>query len=755
MTKIYRIPTGQVEGNGSNDTNTSEIRPYGEIAVYVGDNNKLELLMFDGVRTHVRSKVLNKGTFYGGDADGSEGLGYDTIKLVPDEALRRNGSNQYLIIDPTGGEPNHIHIRAGGAIDQSSTDLFLGGELNNVRVSDTNNNVTITTDFGLDGLTRSWTFDFNGDLTFPGSSNSRIGESEPGLVIYSDLGFAVVTNANTENSPGWIFGPDGNLSLPAGFIRSTQVTGLNLASNYDVHILADYTDNNHEWIFEASTAELTVPGAIKSKTNQQIGTQVANLPYNVGAGADNGYVGIGSEWNAVVALGDLTGYALTAQQTGSTIFTTTITQMRDNLGGQPAFQTADGLPGYAADITFTLTSPDYAPQTINDLELAAGNNTWTFGVNGVLTLPDNAKINVSIDNDISIETELLPTAPPTTIVISGADFSPVNLTYTKDPYDPNWFPAGYTPGSDPLIQYSDGQWKILVPGFDQALYVNTGTINVPLAQWNTNPPLGSVAPTGVYTYADTYTRTWQFGSNGNLTLPNNSTISDTPAVAQYSSSFKMSSYGYNGGLNGYFTASPDTNPYFNPLINTVTPGWFVSGPGLIGVKEITAMLEEAPNNWAITVDLTDGSTWPFDGRAYTFYSPDYQIVPAGSTLTVNSNEWKFGANGSLTFPDATVQTTAAVQGENLYPMDGTNTDITVTEVDFNLLVASTGGGYSGSATHNVNLPAGALGQRLVVVNTSNFITLTVDSTYQVTQASGPAEFIYTSGDGWISLYGTV
>jgi hypothetical protein len=165
MTTIRRIPTSKIDGNNSNSTDANEIRPYGEIAVYVGDNNKLELLMFDGVRTHLKSKVLNKGTFYGGDSDSGDGEGLDTIKLVPDEVLRRNGSDQYLVIDPTGGEPNHIHIRAGGTIDSSSTDLFLGGEKNNVRVSDINDRVTISTDAG-EG-TRTWTFDNEGNLTAP------------------------------------------------------------------------------------------------------------------------------------------------------------------------------------------------------------------------------------------------------------------------------------------------------------------------------------------------------------------------------------------------------------------------------------------------------------------------------------------------------------------------------------------------------------------------------------------------------------
>jgi hypothetical protein len=60
--------------------------------------------------------------------------------LVPDADLYAN--DQYLIIDPT--DPNHIHIRAGGQQDNSTADLILGGERTNVRVSDTNGTVYIS-----------------------------------------------------------------------------------------------------------------------------------------------------------------------------------------------------------------------------------------------------------------------------------------------------------------------------------------------------------------------------------------------------------------------------------------------------------------------------------------------------------------------------------------------------------------------------------------------------------------------------------
>lgn len=199
MTTIRKIVTSQVDGNSANTDVNNEIRPFGEASFFIdtsGDTDKLVLSMFEGQRTHLRSKVLSPGVFYGSNADSGDGVGLDTIKLIPDTSLHYNdgnyGNDQYLIVDPTA--PNHIHIRAGGTIDNSSADLFIGGELNHVKISDSADTVSISTDAG-EGNTQTWTFGNNGDVTFPGSSNAKIGEDEPGLVVYSDNGFAILTNA--------------------------------------------------------------------------------------------------------------------------------------------------------------------------------------------------------------------------------------------------------------------------------------------------------------------------------------------------------------------------------------------------------------------------------------------------------------------------------------------------------------------------------------------------------------------------------
>lgn len=243
MTTIRRITVSQVTGNDSNADEINEIRPFGEIGVYVNEDNnteKPELLLFDGIRTHIKSKVLAPGVFYGSGADSGDGLNLDTIKLIPDAALFRNngsyGNDQYIIVDPT--EPNHIHLRAGGTQDSSGADLYLGGEQTFVRVSDTYDNVVIrTSTIGEGIIPHSWTFDNNGDLTFPGSSNARIGDDEPGLVVYSENGFAVQTNANNINNyevefTGYVsngFGDSAGATLTVtGIISGTITDGMTI-----------------------------------------------------------------------------------------------------------------------------------------------------------------------------------------------------------------------------------------------------------------------------------------------------------------------------------------------------------------------------------------------------------------------------------------------------------------------------------------------------------------------------------------------
>lgn len=155
MARVRRINVSQVEGDFSND---SDKRPNGEMGLYEDGNGGFDLVIHDGTNGTNKNRVLSKGKFYGHGADSGDGNGYDTIKLIPDLGLYNN--DQYIIIDPTA--PNHIHIRAGGDQDNSSADLFLGGENTNVKVSDNGEYVSINSTGSY-----QWVFDSAGNLQFP------------------------------------------------------------------------------------------------------------------------------------------------------------------------------------------------------------------------------------------------------------------------------------------------------------------------------------------------------------------------------------------------------------------------------------------------------------------------------------------------------------------------------------------------------------------------------------------------------------
>jgi hypothetical protein len=87
----------------------------------------------------------------------------------------------------------------------------------------------------------------------------------------------------------------------------------------------------------------------------------------------------------------------------------------------------------------------------------------------------------------------------------------------------------------------------------------------------------------------------------------------------------------------------------------VQPGWTVTdnngftdtiaGRGSFGA----ASFQTTVNNWPA----------PASGKTYVFTSPGYQLGYTNPVkITVGSNDWRFGTDGGLTFPDTTTQTTA-------------------------------------------------------------------------------------------------
>lgn len=221
MTRIRRINVSQVEGGGADSTDTNEIRPNGETAFYLDDDNRLTLMMFDGVRTHLKSKVVGPGVLYGSNADSGDGNNYDTIKLIPDTQRYFNdgnfGNDQYIIVDPT--QPDHIHIRAGGTIDNSNAALFLGGENSNVEIQAGENPPVF-----VRSNSNTWMFDVDGSLTFPDGTTQTT--SWTGSVDWNN-----VTNTPTISSVD-----TGNITFDDNAIQGNPLgtvgTKITVNSNY-------------------------------------------------------------------------------------------------------------------------------------------------------------------------------------------------------------------------------------------------------------------------------------------------------------------------------------------------------------------------------------------------------------------------------------------------------------------------------------------------------------------------------------------
>ena len=323
MTTVRRITTNKIDGDNANNNSPSEIRPRGEVGIYENpDNGNLELLMFDGVRQNIRSKVLSKGIFYGGNADSGDGEGRDTIKLIPDTVLYRGdnenegdyGDHRYLVIDPTG--PDHIHIRAGGPMDQSNAVLILGGEQNNVSVSDDDKSVTITAENTLGSKT--WMFDQAGHITFPDNTVQTTAYTGNNLNVWvQDFETASGAPADVPGmatsveylANGDIVALINHDTIASGSFNSvarfdslgTKIWSMNFQGATTTDGWGMAVDNVNGFIYIAGVANDTeTDTAILTKLSQLDGNVVWSKKYNVGDDNTNSVVDVASDGSPIV-----------------------------------------------------------------------------------------------------------------------------------------------------------------------------------------------------------------------------------------------------------------------------------------------------------------------------------------------------------------------------------------------------------------------------------------------------------------------
>jgi hypothetical protein len=212
------------------------------------------------------------------------------------------------------------------------------------------------------------------------------------------------------------------------------------------------------------------------------------------------------------------------------------------------------------------------------------------------------------------------------------------------------------------------------------------------------------------------TNHWVFGTDGSTTLPIGVSIDES-----------------NGSQFPRIVA--DTGKAFS-----------LQGQGSTGSAAIAWLDYESTSSQYAAVGVSKGGG---EGLA--------NVVLTAGASTPTLKVWRFDETGTITFPDASVQTTAHIQGEHIFTVNTGTTTYTPTAVDFNLLFVTSAVGYSETDPTSVTLPAGVPGQRLVIFNGYNLATLTVNPGPVGRDISSGvvAEFIYSGFDGlWIPLYGT-
>jgi len=487
------------------------------------------------------------------------------------------------------------------------------------------------------GTTSTWTFGTDGILTLP--LESKLNSGGVGVANSAEFGTSVTvstsTVVNSEIYMGSGYGEFRSIYNKVGAIESgltyAGVEGFNYAQYGDVNFSGMVSQTPHiDSMYTISVS--TTTGLISIGFTQDGGTSVSK------------------DW--ITVLGTLNAY-----YTVNGIFADTT---------QTVISGGDGVLSSIVKLTDSVNIT-----TIDSI--ITGTSTWIFGSDGALTFPD--------------------TSTQTTAWLGGGSSS----LSTNDTASNNFNTGNFTNQYNLDIEYTafTGDYGVnfditYQKPLDSTKGVTVGAIETPLIM--------STGTVILKTDIGSSTSTWTFGIDGTLTFPNGANIAipagtpRTGAIAITSSTElligtnttttnNLWTFGIDGStvfpdntVKGYcFTA---TNTVFNyiptraafmytdspilGLISTIGGSWYIKGPGLVGWKQITGVLDNGGGVWLVDIGpMGDGSE--FHSGGYQPNSPNlvYTISQyLDLDLKAADKTWTFSENGSLTFPNATVQTTA-------------------------------------------------------------------------------------------------
>ena len=258
----------------------------------------------------------------------------------------------------------------------------------------------------------------------------------------------------------------------------------------------------------------------------------------------------------------------------------------------------------------------------------SADNTWTFGLNGNLTLP--------------LGSTLGETPAAITVTIYGAGASAFNQTYTRTYGDPT-YPDQYLGSNDCRIFRDIGtanKWRLREVSTD---YYESDD----LVTWTDFIGGADPAPTGTLSLKTTDitvgTNTWAFGADGDLSFPDGTTTSGKGITLPVNQSLTV-------------TVSHDDPPPGHTNTFKINPE-SIKLP--TGNGTIFSGTETAANAWHLdsankTLFFPDAGDGVFPQIKYSTTGNDgMQLLTAAKPIkiTVASNtHWTFGADGRLTLP---------------------------------------------------------------------------------------------------------
>ena len=595
-----------------------------------------------------------------GTADKTWTFGQDGNLTIPDDIQDANGS--VVRVATTSTAPTRVNGQLWFNSEEGRTYIKYNGQWLDASPTQIPSPETYLDDIQIDGSTLSvgdyaWTFGgatdtFPGDIydaegpivrvattsTAPTRANGQLWfNSEEGrtYIKYNDAW--VDANPTQIPSPETYLDDiqvDGSEFLINGYSLTVDETGTLLVDGQQVTGSGAATDSITSGSYSVSVADTGVVTMATSRGNVEFGA----LPEIIGgpshfhimkSSEDTGMdLFFGDDYNYVLQRGNsqseseghLNDYGVEIGTRDLSTGTTNQYVWRFETDGVLTLSTASTILGNSED-----------PNVYIETSTTATTSTWTFGTNGILTLPAATPVikGGGTGTDVAI--------------VASTGTNPAVWTFEAD--------GSLTLPNGMIIDASDSIPTVTIGGPNTKIRIDDGG-----------------APPGFYITTNATSSTaygWLFGPEGELEFPQGATISETIGTT---------------GTHGTTIIQAGTNDdlllktldYVNSTIRTWTFGR--DGTTLFPDAAIdggTAPIELKSRSWSqLTYNNADMTPAPNKNHSTTFFVEGgdalLEIFRWDGDSVLQHRQWTFSNDGDLslpytgtiTFPDATVQTTA-------------------------------------------------------------------------------------------------